>query len=140
MSLLVFDDDPDLARCVVATAALAGLDATAVADAEAFRQALQDCHPRIIVLDLQLGATDGVEQLRLLAEDRYAGALILTGERGGRVLSTVRALGRSLGLKIEGVLEKPLDGRRCSNCWHACRSRPRTSRPRPCGPRSATAR
>jgi EAL domain-containing protein (putative c-di-GMP-specific phosphodiesterase class I)/DNA-binding NarL/FixJ family response regulator len=109
MRLLVFDDDPDLARLVMTAAARAGLDATAVSDAVSFRQALQDQQPPIIVLDLQLGATDGVEQLRLLAERRYAGTLILTSERGGRVLSTVQALGRSLGLKIEGALEKPLD-------------------------------
>ena len=66
--LLVFDDDAAIGRLVVRVATMAGLDATSVTDPEAFHRSLIDAPPRIIVLDLQLGGTDGVEQLRYLAE------------------------------------------------------------------------
>ena len=63
---------------------------------------------RSSLLDLQLGETDGVEQLRLLAEQQYGGALVLMSGFDARVLATARALGQSLGLKVEAVLQKPL--------------------------------
>jgi EAL domain-containing protein (putative c-di-GMP-specific phosphodiesterase class I)/DNA-binding CsgD family transcriptional regulator len=106
--VLVFDDDPAIGRMVVRVANMTGLDATAVADAASFEQILQQHVPQIVVLDLQLGATDGVEQLRLLATWKYTGVLILMSGHGARVLTTVRALGHSLGLNVECILEKPL--------------------------------
>ena len=75
--ILVFDDDPALGRFVVKLATLKGMQATAVESAEAFRELVHSEHPDIIMLALQLGPTDGVEQLRLLAEWHYAGTLIL---------------------------------------------------------------
>lgn len=108
MRIIVFDDDPTPGRLVAECANLAGMQAAAVADAELFRQRVRSEQPEIIMLNLQLGATDGVEQLRLLAEWHYAGTLILMSGQGGRLLSTVRALGERLGLKIDCVLEKPL--------------------------------
>nr|WP_294523716.1 EAL domain-containing protein [uncultured Rhodopila sp.] len=108
MHMLVFDDDPEIGRSVVKFAAAKGMDAMPVADAEAFWQQIRGARPEIIVLDLELGSTDGVEQLRLLARCHYTGTLVLVSGHGGRLLSTVHDLGVSLGLKIAGVLEKPL--------------------------------
>ena len=108
MRVLVFDDDNALGRLVVRVAAMAGMEAMAVADADAFAQQLQSDPPQLILLDLQLGDTDGVAQLRLLAERQYAGLLILMSGFDARVLETARLLGKSLGLKLAGVLEKPL--------------------------------
>jgi EAL domain-containing protein (putative c-di-GMP-specific phosphodiesterase class I)/DNA-binding CsgD family transcriptional regulator len=106
--LLVFDDDAAIGRLAVRVAAMSDMDATAVTDAAAFAQRLRSHPPQIVLLDLQLGETDGVEQLRRLAEWQYRGALVLMSGFDARVLSTARALGESLGLKVEAVLEKPL--------------------------------
>ncbi len=108
MRVLVFDDDAAIGRLVVRVAALAGMAAVAVADADAFCQQLLGDPPEVIVLDLQLGDTDGVAQLRQLAERHYAGALVLMSGFDARVLETARMLGQALGLKLAGVLEKPL--------------------------------
>jgi EAL domain-containing protein (putative c-di-GMP-specific phosphodiesterase class I)/CheY-like chemotaxis protein len=108
MRVLVFDDDPAVGRLVVRVATMSGMEATAVADAEAFGQALRTAPPHLILLDLQLGDTDGVQQLRLLADRHYTGALMLMSGFDARVLATARALGKNLGLAVEGVLEKPL--------------------------------
>ena len=108
MRVLVFDDDDAIGRLVVRVATLAGMTAVAVVDADAFGQQLRSDPPQVIVLDLQLGDTDGVAQLRLLAEQHYAGALVLMSGFDARVLDTARMLGQALGLKLAGVLEKPL--------------------------------
>jgi EAL domain-containing protein (putative c-di-GMP-specific phosphodiesterase class I)/DNA-binding CsgD family transcriptional regulator/CheY-like chemotaxis protein len=108
MRVLVFDDDAAVGRLVVRVARMAGLEAAAVTDADAFAQRLRSDAPQLVVLDLQLGATDGVEQLRWLAGRQFKGALILMSGFDPRVLGTAQALGKSLGLQVEGVLEKPL--------------------------------
>ncbi|HUB14601.1 MAG TPA: EAL domain-containing protein [Acetobacteraceae bacterium] len=106
--VLVFDDDAAIGRLVARVARMAGMDAAAVTNASAFAERLRTHTPQIVLLDLQLGETDGVEQLRLLAERQFNGLLVLMSGFDPRVLSTARALGQSLGLKVEAVLEKPL--------------------------------
>jgi EAL domain-containing protein (putative c-di-GMP-specific phosphodiesterase class I) len=108
MRVLVYDDDAAVGRLVVRLATLSGMDASAVTDAGSFAQRLRANDPQVIVLDLQLGETDGVQQLRYLAEQKFSGSLVLMSGFDSRVLGTARALGESLGLKIACVLEKPL--------------------------------
>jgi EAL domain-containing protein (putative c-di-GMP-specific phosphodiesterase class I)/FixJ family two-component response regulator len=108
MRVLVFDDDDAIGRLVARIATMSGMDASAVTDADAFSQSLRDDPPQVVVLDLQLGGTDGVEQMRHLADRQYTGTLVLMSGYDARVLSTARSVGKSLGLKIECVLEKPL--------------------------------
>ena len=87
MRMLVFDDDAAVGRLVTRVATLAGLEAAAVTEPDAFRQSLADLPPQVILLDLQLGVTDGVEQLRFLAEQRYGGAIIVMSGFDARVLA-----------------------------------------------------
>jgi EAL domain-containing protein (putative c-di-GMP-specific phosphodiesterase class I)/FixJ family two-component response regulator len=108
MRLLVFDDDPAVGRLVVRLATMAGLAATAVTEPAAFRQSLFDAPPRIIVLDLQLGVTDGVEQLRYLAEQRYNGSIIVMSGFDARVLAATAAVAKNLDLDIAATLSKPI--------------------------------
>jgi EAL domain-containing protein (putative c-di-GMP-specific phosphodiesterase class I)/CheY-like chemotaxis protein len=106
--LLVFDDDAAIGRLVTRVATLTGFAATAVTDGEAFRQSLQHEPPHIILLDLQLGGTDGVEQMRYLAEHQYTGALILMSGFDARVLATTCALAGGMGLNVATTLSKPI--------------------------------
>jgi EAL domain-containing protein (putative c-di-GMP-specific phosphodiesterase class I)/FixJ family two-component response regulator len=108
MYVLVLDDDIAVGRTAVRMAALSGFEADAVTDADAFVTRLRGDPPDIVLLDLQLGATDGIEQLRVLASCRFAGAVVLMSGFDGRVLSSARAVAESLGLRVAGVVEKPL--------------------------------
>jgi EAL domain-containing protein (putative c-di-GMP-specific phosphodiesterase class I)/DNA-binding CsgD family transcriptional regulator len=108
MRVLVFDDDEAVGRLVVRVATMSGMEATAVTDATVFADHLRNSPPQVVVLDLQLNDTDGVEQMRLLADRHYAGALVLMSGYDTRVLASAHAVGQSLGLKVERVLEKPL--------------------------------
>ena len=108
IQVLVFDDDASIGRLVVRVAVMAGAAATSVTQADSFRQALHDRTPEVVVLDLQLGDTDGVEQVRFLAEQGFRGALVLMSGFDARVLDTAGALARSLGLAVAGTLQKPV--------------------------------
>lgn len=108
MQLLVFDDDAAIGRLVTRVASSAGLKAAAVTDAAAFRQSLVDAPPQVIVLDLQLGSTDGVEQLHFLAEQRFTGTLIVMSGFDIRVLAATATVAKNLGLNVAATLNKPI--------------------------------
>jgi EAL domain-containing protein (putative c-di-GMP-specific phosphodiesterase class I) len=108
MRMVVFDDEAAIGRLVVRVGALVGLEAVAVSDAEAFRSSLLDAPPQIVVLDLQLGSTDGVEQMRFLAESRFTGSLIVMSGFDPRVLEATASVARSLGLNVAAALTKPI--------------------------------
>jgi EAL domain-containing protein (putative c-di-GMP-specific phosphodiesterase class I)/DNA-binding CsgD family transcriptional regulator len=89
-------------------AELVGFEADAVTDAAGFVSRILSDPPDIVLLDLQLGDTDGIEQLRVLATCKFAGAVVLMSGFDGRVLSSARTVAESLGLRVAGVVEKPL--------------------------------
>jgi EAL domain-containing protein (putative c-di-GMP-specific phosphodiesterase class I) len=107
--LLVFDDDAATGRLVVRLAELHGLTAKAVTEASAFEQSLREGSPQVVVLDLQLGDTDAVEQLRFLAGRRFPGSIIVMSGFDERVLEATASVGRNLGLNIVAVLAKPIE-------------------------------
>jgi EAL domain-containing protein (putative c-di-GMP-specific phosphodiesterase class I)/CheY-like chemotaxis protein len=108
MHVLIFDDEVGIGRLVTRIATKLGMDSVAVTDTRAFEEHLRNDPPSVVLLDLQLGSTDGVAQMRLLADMRYDGALVLMSGFDTRVLTTARSVGQSLGLKVESVLQKPL--------------------------------
>jgi EAL domain-containing protein (putative c-di-GMP-specific phosphodiesterase class I)/ActR/RegA family two-component response regulator len=108
LRLLIFDDDEATGRLVSRVASFQSIDSVAVAEEAEFRASLKDRPPDVIVLDLQLGGTDGIAQLRLLAEQKFNGVVVLMSGFDARVLGTAVALGRDLGLSIETPLEKPI--------------------------------
>jgi FixJ family two-component response regulator len=62
----------------------------------------------VVVLDLALPRSDGVELLRFLAEEK-SGALILPiSGFDERVLEAAMRLGFALGLRMTGPLQKPV--------------------------------
>lgn len=107
MHLIVLDDDPRIAALVAALVRerrwsidIAGNDAE-------FRSLYGSRVPDAILLDLQLGASDGIEQMRFLRESGYSGVIALMSGFDARVLASAQQLGQSFGLRIAGVLEKP---------------------------------
>ena len=74
MRLLVLDDDEATGRLVSRVATAAGFVAAATTTADEFAMAYQTATPDVIALDLQLGETDGIEQLRVLARWQFSGS------------------------------------------------------------------
>ena len=106
--LLIIDDDPDI-REVFRTVAESIDYQVAEADSQSeFTEAYELFQPTAILLDLSMPKVDGVEILRDLAQRSCHAPILLASGQEERVLLTVQRLGRMLGLKMPGVLQKPV--------------------------------
>ena len=104
---------------------LRGLGVGAITEAADGAEALaaidRNGPPDVIVSELELPDLDGVELLRRLAERDAAGGLILTTAMDAGVVSAVETLAEAYGLRLLGVVEKPVTGRRLSELLAAHR-------------------
>jgi EAL domain-containing protein (putative c-di-GMP-specific phosphodiesterase class I) len=106
--LLAFDDELDFLDLIETVATGVGFQVlTARTSAEFFDQ-LARRRPSLVVLDLQLPGMDGVEVIRNLARLAIDTGVLLVSGMDQRVLVSARQVGESLGLKMLGVLQKPI--------------------------------
>jgi EAL domain-containing protein (putative c-di-GMP-specific phosphodiesterase class I) len=105
--ILVVDDEPELGSLVADAAEEAGFDAVVCSDAEEFRVAYADDYD-VVVLDILMPRTDGIELLRFLADKHSRAQVLLMSGFDKRVLNTAEELARALGLRVLGHLSKPL--------------------------------
>ncbi len=108
MNMLVVDDDPEFTKLLARVAASVGWTAIQTHGPDGFREKFCSTPPDAAVIDLHLGATDGVELLRWLSTKRYQGSILIVSGFDDRVLSATENLGHSLGLNIAGVIHKPV--------------------------------
>jgi EAL domain-containing protein (putative c-di-GMP-specific phosphodiesterase class I)/serine/threonine protein kinase len=107
--LLIVDDDARVCRLVKRVSEGVGFNTFATDKPTDFPIAYQGFRPDVIVLDLQMGQSDGVELLRYLADQRAEEAIVLMSGVDQRIIDTAARLGRSLGLNVVNVLHKPID-------------------------------
>jgi EAL domain-containing protein (putative c-di-GMP-specific phosphodiesterase class I)/FixJ family two-component response regulator len=106
--LLAFDDEFDFLDLIETVATEVGFQVlTARTSAEFFDQ-LTRRRPSLVVFDLQLPGMDGVEVIRNLARLAIDTGVLLVSGMDQRVLVSARQVGESLGLKMLGVLQKPV--------------------------------
>ena len=105
--LLAIDDDPHMGDIVRAIAREAGFAATVTAQANAFKQALTELQPDVIVLDLQMPGVDGVQMLRYLADQSVKAAILLASGMDVRTIAAAEQYGKSRNLRMLGALQKP---------------------------------
>ena len=106
--LLVVDDDPALGRLIKNCAESAGFEVSVTKNPEAFAEKARVWGPTVLMLDLGMPGTDGIQILRGLAADGCAGHVILMSGADSKVMESATRLGRARGLKISGVLQKPV--------------------------------
>jgi EAL domain-containing protein (putative c-di-GMP-specific phosphodiesterase class I)/CheY-like chemotaxis protein len=107
--LLVIDDQR-LDRAIATNAATrAGLRATG-ADSIGETKALFEQGQRFdfILLDLSLGSEDGLEVLPLIARFNRDAVVVLASGFDGRILASSQRVASNLGLRVAGVLRKPI--------------------------------
>ena len=107
LRLLILDDEAAVGRTLARLAARAGWQADHAATVPEFQSQLTARHPDAVMLDLNLGDQDGVEQLRFLHGAGFAGGIALMSGFDERVLDAAREIGLTLGLSIRGVILKP---------------------------------
>lgn len=106
--LLVIDDQPDLCEFISEAAASMGFDTRAVTEPDAFRRAVLEFQPTVVVLDLQMPGADGIELLRYLGERGSKAQVLVASGMDQRVLTTAQQIGRTQGLNMLGSLQKPI--------------------------------
>jgi DNA-binding response OmpR family regulator len=103
--LLVIDDQADLCEFISEAAITMGFEACAVTEPDAFRRAVQEFQPTVVVLDLQMPGADGIELLRFLGERGSKAHVLVASGMDQRVLATAQQIGRSQGLIMLGALQ-----------------------------------
>jgi DNA-binding response OmpR family regulator len=106
--LLLIDDELSVARFIAHAAEECGFEAVITVSAESFRSQFVACDPEVVVLDLALPRSDGVELLRFLAEEKCSAMVLPISGFDERVLEAAMRLGTALGLRMTGPLQKPV--------------------------------
>src|SRR5437660_7078103 len=105
--LLVVDDEARFATLIKRAAEGSGFEVVITRDARSFTAAARSWHPTVIMLDLHMPDTDGIQLLRSLAADQCPAHVVISSGAEGRVLEAAMRLGHKRGLKMSGVLAKP---------------------------------
>ncbi|MBD2653578.1 EAL domain-containing response regulator [Synechocystis sp. FACHB-383] len=106
-SLLVLDDEKDVAATICMMAATAAYDADYIDDADIFLEKVASSAPTHVAVDLQLADRDGIEVIRKLAEMKCKAAVIIMSGLGGRILESSARATTENGLRLLGTLAKP---------------------------------
>ena len=129
MYVVVLDDDESIGLFMAAVARERGWTARMVMCEADFQALIAAAPPDAIMLDLQLGSSDGIEQLRFLHSVGYGGAVVLMSGYDSRVLASAQQVGGSLGLTIAAVLEKPARAARVREVLAAIERTPAATSP-----------
>lgn len=106
--LLIVDDEPAICTIIRRVAEPLGFQVEILHDSGEFVQTLQEFRPSLLILDLKMPGSDGVQLLQRVEEVHAETQVIVISGMEQRVLNTAEKLGRSRGLKMLGVLQKPL--------------------------------
>lgn len=106
-TLIVADDEEDIGEFFKALAEELGFEVTCITEGSEVVNLVDRMRPTVIVLDLRMPDTDGVEVIRELGRRGCKSGIILMSGMDQRTLSSVQALGAELNLNIGGTLTKP---------------------------------
>jgi len=106
--LLVVDDHPDILDFVSQVAEGVGYTVARADSQDQFQAALTTFKPTLVMLDLQMPGADGVELIRALARRSSRANIVLASGMDQRVLNAAEQLGKSHGLAMVGVMQKPI--------------------------------
>lgn len=109
MRLMVIDDEVDICETIAEIASERGFDVATTSDPLTVPEKLARFNPDLIMLDLMMPGSDGVELLRLLVDKVRNAKICLMSGSDQRVLNSARRLGSAHGLDVVAALEKPLD-------------------------------
>lgn len=109
MKLLVIDDEEDICETIGEIAETRGFEVAMISDPALVSAKLDEFTPDVIMLDLMMPGTDGVELLRVLVDRVRNAKICLMSGSDSRVLNSARRLGSAHGLDVIAALEKPID-------------------------------
>ncbi len=110
---MAVDDDPEFASYVAGVANEIGLKAEAVTDPSQFAARCEKLNPRIVVLDIEMPAVNGLQLAQWLGEySRSTGVeirLIVLSGRGEEMIRLCQSVGAISGIGDIIALAKPVE-------------------------------
>jgi DNA-binding response OmpR family regulator len=106
--LLIVDDDPEICAVVIRVAQRKGFEARGIHSVAEFAGVYGEFRPSLLILDLAMPDTDGIELTRLLAASgAVVPILFMSGFETG-ILESARRLAEARGLNVVGTIQKPV--------------------------------
>ncbi len=105
--VLIVDDEPMIGKIATAHVRSLGGIGRSVQTPEEFFQILHEWNPDVVMVDLILGPSDGLDVLRRLSDEGTLASVIIASGVGHRVMDAARRFADGNGLAILGVLRKP---------------------------------
>jgi len=107
--LIIVDDELELANLIRETAEIIGFEVHMVMSAKQFLQTWKERENDVIVIDLVMPDTDGIELTGILAEQGSAAPIILVSGYNEELLDTAGKLAEAKGLDLRGTFTKPIN-------------------------------
>lgn len=108
LRLLVVDDDLAFHRLVEEAAEPHGFEVAAADASRIYKSTIRSWSPTLIVMDLKMPYIDGLEILHDLAAIKCTASIVLASDLDLGTLDSALRLGTERGLKMAGVLQKPV--------------------------------
>lgn len=108
LRMLIVDDEPEICDFLRDIATGVGYEVVTTNGAEDFKRALAEKPADVILLDLTLPGTDGIELLKYMAETGTRARILIVSGFDEGIRRMAHAIGKANGLDMAGVLPKPL--------------------------------
>ena len=106
--LLMCDDEPDVGAFVRRIAEDLGYQVHFTARADDFGPLYRSVRPDVVILDLAMPGTDGIELLRFLAQERSRARILLMSGFDPGMREAALLLGEAHSLDMVGIVAKPV--------------------------------
>lgn len=106
--LLMCDDEPEVGDFVRRIAEDLGYSMHFTAQAEDFGPLYRTVRPDVVILDLVMPGTDGIELLRFLAKEGSRARILLMSGFDPRMREAALLLGEAHSLDMVGIVAKPV--------------------------------
>jgi len=103
------DDDTGISSLFAQVANAIGFEVEVLNHTEPFFERVAAFDPDVLMIDLQMPGSDGIELLRGLGDRHCRATVFIMSGMDTRVLATAEQFGLSLGLKVAGTINKPID-------------------------------
>ena len=107
--LIVVDDEPELAQLLTEVAEAVGYEVSTFTSANQLITTWEERQNDLIIMDLVMPESDGIELSGMLAEQGATAAIIMVSGYDEDLLNTAALIARKKGLDLRGTLTKPID-------------------------------
>jgi DNA-binding response OmpR family regulator len=108
LRMLIIDDEPEICDFLRDIALGIGYEVVTANRAEQFKEAFREKPADVILLDLTLPGTDGIELLYYMAEMKTRARILIVSGYDESIRRMAYTIGQARGLDMAGVLPKPL--------------------------------